>query len=67
MKGNDVNAEESSNISSEIGEVDSFCEEVQVALDEIEKLVQALDKNNAEVVNQLKHDIVKIAKQYEVL
>lgn len=51
VKGNDVNAEESSNISSEIGEVDSFCEEVQVALDEIEKLVQALDKNNAEVVN----------------
>lgn len=29
--------------------------------------IKAVRCNNAEVVNQLKHDIVKIAKQYEVL
>ena len=51
VKGNNINAEESSNISSEINDVDTFCEEVQDSLNEINTLVTSLDKNNAEVVN----------------
>lgn len=51
VKGNNINAEESSNIASEINDVDAFCEAVQDSLNEINTLVTSLDKNNAEVVN----------------
>ncbi len=49
--GNENNANESTGISGDIQEVFSFCENLSNAMSDIEKLLEELSKNNAEVVS----------------
>lgn len=50
-EGNMGNAQESSEISSEMHEVSGFCEALGTAMDEINRLLAELNENNEEVVS----------------
>lgn len=50
-KGNNINAEESNGISSDIAQVSSFCQELEKSVVEINQLLKELEKNNNSVVS----------------
>lgn len=49
--GNNSNAEESTGISASMGEVVSFCDQLQEALEKIQELLVKLEDNNEEITN----------------
>ena len=49
--GNNSNAEESTGISVSMGEVVSFCDQLQEALEKIQGLLVKLEDNNEEITN----------------
>lgn len=50
-KGNESNAEESSNISQNVKTVVEFCEEFAESIEEITTILNELSKNNAEITS----------------
>lgn len=50
-EGNESNASESTEISAEIGRVSRFVSELEVSMEEIQKLMDELQANNSEVVD----------------
>lgn len=50
-KGNNINAEESNGISSDIAQVSTFCQELESSVVEINQLLKELEKNNNSVVS----------------
>lgn len=50
-KGNESNAEESSNISQDVKTVAEFCEEFAESIEEITTILNELSKNNAEITS----------------
>lgn len=59
LRGNTVNAEESSAISSAMTKISEFCDTLRISFDGIENVLQRLERNNA-TINQ-------IAKQTHLL
>lgn len=50
-EGNDSNARETTSISSEMQEVSAFCSQLNQSIEEINRLLKALEGNNSEVVS----------------
>lgn len=50
-EGNETNARETTSISAEVQEVSDFCTRLYQSIEEINRLLQDLEKNNSEVVS----------------
>ncbi|MBO6107933.1 MAG: 4Fe-4S binding protein [Eubacterium sp.] len=51
VKGNSVNAEESTGISHDVEDIEGFCKHMDSYMDDIIKALEELEKNNTEVVS----------------